>query len=634
MALWSVLLLRAGYLQFMPNDKIEALQKKQFNSNINLDARRGAIVDRNGKELALSTAVYSIYADPKDITAKKAVARNLSKIIKENPDTILKKIKDSKKRFVWIRRQADENVKIAIEKLKMRGIGIIQEWKRVYPNENLLAHTLGFLGKDGQALEGLEKSYDKQLRGDTKKVVVKKDARGVALLSDGLIFTESPEGSELQLTIDYDLQYRLDQELNKAVTDFDADNAIGIILDAKTSAILAMSTLPSFDANDALNYSGEVRKNKVITDAFEPGSTMKTFAIATALDKKLITPNKKYFCENGQFKIGDKIVREADSHHSFGDLTVTEILMNSSNIGSTKIAFDLGEETLYSALQNFGFGSKSKLDLIGESKGILKSPPWGKHLLSNISFGHGVAVTPLQIANAYASIANGGILNTPHIVNSWVNVETGEKEYRQVPEGRRVISKETADMMKLMLTAATGKTATGYNARVNGYIVGGKTGTAQKVNPNQRGYLPNSYLSSFAGFIPTQDPKFVIYVLVDNPKKAYYGSQVAAPIFSRIASYAVRKEGIAPVMIAEKNKNKENSATQDIVQNFANNSVQDEIKQNMVPDLTNMTLREALKQITGSDISLKVRGAGVIKKMNPEPGQILDKNKPITVILE
>lgn len=626
--LWGALILRAGFLQFMPNEKMEALQAKQFHSKINLESRRGAIVDRNGRELALSTAVFSIYADPQMIKAKKDTARRLAKIVKESPDSIYKKIKDKNKRFVWIKRQTDESSKLAIEKLKIQGVSFVQEWKRVYPNETLLAHTLGFLGNDGQALEGVELAFDKKLRGDQRKVVVKKDARGVMLLNDGLLFTETPEGSEVQLTIDYDLQFRLDQELSRAVHEFEADNAIGIILDAKTSAILAMSTLPAFDANEALKYDGEVRKNKAITDAFEPGSTMKTFVIAKALQEKIATPNKKYFCENGRFKVADRIVREADSQHKFENLSVTEILALSSNIGTTKIAFELGEQNLRSALNDFGFGRKTGLEL-ADSKGILNPLPWGQHLLSNISFGHGVAATPLQMANAYAAIANGGILNTPYIINSWTDPNTGKNETHQMGSGERVIDKEVADSMRMMLTAVTDKSGTGFNARVNGYIVAGKTGTAQKVNPKGRGYLPNAYVSSFAGFIPANDPHFVIYVLVDNPRKAYYGSQVAAPIFSRLASYAVRKEGIPPVLIAEKPAQlKETSGI------VANLNIKENITQNRVPDLSNMTLREAIRSIQGSDINLKVRGAGLIKRMIPEPGSILDKDKPITVILE
>src|SRR5207253_2623837 len=288
---------------------------------------------------------------------------------------------------------------------------------------------------------------------------------------------------------------------------------------------------PTFDVNKAMKTAPEVRRDKVATDAFEPGSTMKTFVIATALREGLAAPNTKFFCENGSFKVGDKVIHEAEAKEVFGNLTVSEILALSSNIGTTKIAFKMGAETLRQGLLDFGFGSKLGLDLPGEARGSVQALPWRPHLLSNISFGHGIAVTPLQIANAYAAVANGGVLNTPYIVQSMRDSETGQvKEMQQKPI-RRVLTAEQASQMKIMLSGVTAPGGTGKNARVNGFIVAGKTGTAQKVDPNGRGYIKGAYISSFAGFIPANDPKFVIYVALDRPRKGFYGAQVAAPIF-------------------------------------------------------------------------------------------------------
>ncbi|MEN0059769.1 MAG: penicillin-binding protein 2, partial [Bdellovibrio sp.] len=332
------------------------------------------------------------------------------------------------------------------------------------------------------------------------------------LINDGLLFLENPEGSELRLTVDSELQYRLESELENTVKTFEADHAVGVILDARTSAVLALASSPTFDVNKPAKVAPEFRRNKIVTDAFEPGSTMKTLVIAAALNRGLIKPNTKFYCEKGVFRIGDRVIREAESKEKFEDLTVAEILAVSSNVGTTKIAFKMGPEALRQGLLDFGFGQKTGVEFPGEAKGSVLPLPWRQHLLSNISFGHGISATPLQIANAYAAIANGGVLNTPYIVQSIRDSETGEVVETPVKPLRRVLSSEQAAQMRAMLLGVTTQGGTATNARVEGFMVGGKTGTAQKVNPHGRGYLKGAYISSFAGFIPANDPRFVIYV--------------------------------------------------------------------------------------------------------------------------
>ncbi|MES3039008.1 MAG: penicillin-binding protein 2, partial [Bdellovibrionota bacterium] len=549
--LWTVLILRAAYLQFLPHERLTNLQNRQFQTIVNLEARRGPILDRQGRDLALSTTTYSLYADPKILEGKRNVARKLAKELDDTYEVILNKIKDPSRRFVWIQRWMPQEKMQKIKAMKIRGLSFVEEWRRVYPNDSLLAHTLGFMGNEGQGLEGVELAYNKDLLGDHKKIIVRRDARGRPLMAEGLLFTENPDGDEIKLTIDSELQYALENELSSAVKEFEAGSAYGIILDAKTSAIRAIATAPAFDLNKAQRVAPEIRRNRTITDSYEPGSTMKTFLIATALREKLIQPNTKFFCENGAMKVGDRIIREAEAREKFGWMTVTEILAVSSNIGSTKIAFEVGPEKLRQGLEDFGFGHKSGVDLPGEVRGTVLPLPWRQHLLANISFGHGVTASPLQIANAYAAIASGGTLHQPYIVESIRRHETGEVIETKPKVIRQVLTKEDAEKMRMILTAVTGKGGSGINARVNGFLVGGKTGTAQKVNPTGRGYIKGGYISSFGGFIPAHDPQFVIYVAIDEPKKGYYGAQLAAPMFSRIASYAVRREGIAPLILSE-----------------------------------------------------------------------------------
>lgn len=641
MVLWGALILRAAYLQFLPNEKLQSLQNRQFQTVVTLQARRGAIVDRNGRDLAMSSTAYSLYADPKILEKRKQLAKNIAKELGVSTESVYSKIKDANKRFVWIQRLMDEEKANKIKAWNVRGLSFVEEWKRIYPNESLLAHTLGFLGSEGQGLEGLEKSFEAELKGNSKKVSVRRDARGRPLIADGLLFTENPDGNEVKLTVDSDIQYNLENELAQAVTDFEADSAVGVILDAQTSAIVAMASVPTFDVNKAMKTAPELRRDKVATDAFEPGSTLKTLVIASALRQGVLAPNTKFFCENGSFKVGDKIIREAEAHENFGNLTASEILAVSSNIGTTKIAFKMGDDGLRQGLLDFGFGNKLGADLAGEARGTVQALPWRPHLLSNISFGHGIAVTPLQMANAYAVIANGGVLNTPYIVQSIRDNETGLVKNMDPKPIRRVLTSEQASQMKMMLSAVTADGGTGKNARVEGFIVAGKTGTAQKVNPAGRGYIKGGYISSFAGFIPANNPKFVIYVAVDHPRKAFYGAQVAAPIFSRVASYAVRKEGLAPMLLSERNllpeKRKAIKMDREKSRGLATvtegDIVSTSLEMGIVPDVTNMTLREVLRRFSGKEISVKFRGQGLVSGVEPPVGAPLPESKEITVIL-
>lgn len=560
--LWVLMLGRAGYLQivsqYLPNERLKALQKKQFETVVTLNPRRGDVVDRNGRELAVSMTTYSLFADPKLIEEPRKVARKLSQELGlpvRQIEEKLKKNKPGKKRFVWIERQLQKATRDAIDGYKFRGLGFIEESSRIYPNDRLLSHVLGFVGGDGQGLEGLELEYNDQLQAVSKRVSVHRDARGRPLIVNGQIFNQVPDGSDVQLTIDRELQYILEQELTQAVHEHEADSAVGIVLDAQTSEILAMANAPTFDPNHPSDFALDHKRNRAVTDSFEPGSTMKTFVIAGAMARGLIEPNTKFDCEGGVLHIGKRVIREADTQHKFGLLTTSEILALSSNVGATKIAGKLGDEQLRQTLLSFGFGDKTGVDLPGEAKGILQPTPWHEHLLANISFGHGIAATPLQIANAYAAIASGGYLHQPYIVKSVRDHETGEVVDTKPVTLRRILNDDQVAKMKIMLTGVTADAGTGVNARVPGYPVAGKTGTAQKVKDRSegRGYLRGGYVSSFAGFIPANDPKFVIYIVVDHPRKGYYGAAVAAPVFARVARFAVRHSGLAPVLISDNN---------------------------------------------------------------------------------
>lgn len=669
---WSLLLLRVFVLQMFPHQRLERLEAKQYETTVKIEGRRGSIYDRNGTILAMSAPAYSLYADPQLLWEERAsVAKKLQKALGLNVRETLGLLKDKNKRFVWVERQLSPSTVEKIKALKIRGLGFIEEPRRVYPDEDILKPILGVVGQSGNGLEGIEKQYNSILRGNPKKVQVRRDARGRPLQINGLLVTEVEDGSDVHLTIDRELQYVLHRELARTVQEQGAAGAVGVILDAQTSEVRAMDAVG--EPMGAVAKERETWRNRPILEAFEPGSTMKTFIAAAGLQMRKWQPNTRFNCEGGKLKIGRRVIGEADSHHKFGWLTISEILAFSSNIGVTKMAFELGEVPVKQYLSMFGFGRKTGIDLPGEAKGIIQGGNWSQHLLSNVSFGHGLAVTPIQIANAYAAIANGGILRVPRVTKSptsmvsswefpWGQPQQDNSERNDVV---RVLSESEAQTMRLLLAGVTAPGGTGVSAVVPGYPVAGKTGTAQKVNPNSRGYLPGEYISSFAGMIPANEPRFVIYVAIDSPKKQYYGSQVAGPLFSQLATFAVRHEGLAPRWLNE-------NQAQGLLPRFASKKSQEKAPVNsstagdtpigeslsaqkkigvaqavgpnkdvpvvepvvgLMPDLEGLTLREVQERLQNHELRVNLHGSGKVIRFHPEEGAPFKENDIIDIWL-
>lgn len=546
-AVWCLVLSRAFYIQVWPNEKLAQLQERKYKTRIKLNSQRGSFLDKDKREIAMSQISYSIYADPKLIKAPKAASRLLAKALGVSYESVYSKIKDRNRRFSWLQRFVDESKLVKVKAMELAGVSYVQEWKRVYPFESLYKGIIGFVGQDGVGLEGLELRYDKWISGDNEKVNVKRDARGRPLNIDGMLVTESQMGNDLVMTIDTDLQFYFETQLKETLSRFEGEGAIGIVLDAATSEVRSMVSVENHSRREL------IIKQKAITDVFEPGSTLKPFVMALGLEENLIQANSKIFCENGKMKVADRWIKESDQHHQFGYLSPSEILAFSSNIGVAKIGFQLGTDRLRDGLTRFGFGQKTQVDFPGESKGVVHETPWNAHLLANVSFGQGISVNALQLTNSFAALVNGGLLHKPVLVKGRRNAETQEYVEMERAVPTRVISKKTSDLLKVMLSSVTHEGGTGVNARVPGFLIGGKTGTAQKASSKFRGYEPNAYLSSFIGFIPVHEPKYVIYVMVDTPKKSFYGSQVAAPVFAKVASFLARKEGMVPNLISDKN---------------------------------------------------------------------------------
>lgn len=623
---WSVLILRGLQLQMWPSENLKQASQRQYQRIVKLNSKRGDIYDRNNSKLAISVPTYSLFADPLIMKSPRQISAKLAKILPLSQKSIYKKLTKKNTRFVWIQRQLTEDIKNKIVALDERGLGFKDEFKRVYPNKNLLAHVIGFTGADGRGLEGLEARYDSFLRADQKEWNMPKDARGRFLVEDGWLFMQDRDGEDLVLTIDADLQYVVEQELKRAIDYHRADAAWAVVLDPKTSEVLAISSQPDFDLNYPTTAPMSHRRNRVLTDVYEPGSTMKTIFMASALKAGIIEPNTMVDTSEGKVEIDGRIIRESDENHRFPRLSATEILAYSSNVGVAKLALKMDDEQIFETMKDFGFGEKAGFDILGESRGLLINPPWRDHLKANISFGHGVAVTALQVASAYAVVANGGVLNRPYIVKQRRGID-GLVEVNTPQAMRRVLTTKDAEKLKMMLITAAGERGTGRMSRVKGFPVAGKTGTAQKVAADGSGYAADQYISSFVGFLPANAPEFLIYVVIDNPKQhGYYAADTAAPVFSRIAEYAVNRKGLAPVTISEN----------DIVKTIeAEKVIAEQVDENIIPNMSGWSMREVVRFLHNKDIDAKVIGSkGRVVRTTPSEGQEWPEDKKIRIYMQ
>ena len=503
-------------------------------------------------------------------------------------------------------------------------MGFIEEPKRRYPNGKLLSQVLGFTGSEGHGLEGLELIYNDILSGQEQKIITPRDARGRPLFVGVGLSLNRSRGSDIYLTIDSDLQFVLERELSSSLKKFSARFAMGLILDAQTSEILAMAQSPNFDPNNPFKYDSQLYRNRISADVFEPGSTFKTLIAAVAL-KEGIPPHTQYDGGGGQLKIGKHIIREAESDHQYNLLSIPEIVSLSSNVGSAVMALNLTDNVLYSSLKEFGFGEKLFVDFPLEGKGFLPSPPWQDIGTATIGFGQGVSATPLQMAVAYTAIANGGFIKKPSILSSTVNLSGQETRAEAPSVVRRVLSQEQTSALALMLTQATSQKGTGNLARIQGFLTAGKTGTAQKPDLKKGGYLKGKYISSFIGFVPANRPKFVIYIALDSPQKLFYGSVVAAPVFSTVGSYAVRRAGLSPSFIEEPHVLKEKKKV--LTKTFVPR------KTEKTPSFKGLSLRKALQKAKSLNIKLRVKGSGWVQSSSPLTGETLPKNRIVSVTL-
>jgi cell division protein FtsI (penicillin-binding protein 3) len=532
---------KAMYLQIFCRSWLSEKAANQYEVSLKSSGKRGTIYDRNLREMAVSIDVTSIAAHPPQIKNPKAAAESLAKALKINRNVLAERL-TSEKKFVWIKRKVTPKEAETVRNLNIDGLDFLREHKRFYPNKTLASQLIGFTDIDDDGVEGIEFYCNDDLKGAVSRYTVLRDAHGRGFEAENTADSDS-SGKNLVLTIDSNIQYIAETTLAETVTKFSAKSGMAVVMATGTGAVLALAHFPFLNPNALNEFDQELWRNRVITDPFEPGSTMKIFSAAAAIESGSSSPNSIFYCENGEYRVGRHVVHDT---HEYGWLSLQQIIKYSSNIGAIKFSTKTGSEHLFRTLRNFGFGTKTGIDCPGETAGSLASfKKWTKIDAGTISFGQGISVSALQLIAATSAIANKGIFMKPYVVQA-ITDRNGRLIKSFAPsEGRRVISEKTAKTLTRIMQTVTTEGGTGVNAALEGYSVCGKTGTAQKIGNNGT-YANGKYISSFVGFVPSEHPKVAVLVIIDEPKGQHYGGTVAAPGFRNIAQKTLAYMNLSP----------------------------------------------------------------------------------------
>jgi cell division protein FtsI (penicillin-binding protein 3) len=626
---------RAFHLQVLGQQDWERRAERQHQKVIPLIPQRGTIFDRHGEALAVSLEVDSIYLEPQKVSDPAAAARQLADALGLKVRSVRAKL-NSGKGFLWLKRQVSPRESELVRAMGLEGVGFTKEHRRFYPNSEVGAQIIGFTGLDPEGLEGLELKYDSVLLGQGGFLVTERDALGRGLGGGGEETVQGGEpGSDLHLTLDKNLQYIAEKELAEGVKSSHARAGTVVVLDPSSGEVLAMASQPDYNPNAFSRYRPRQWRDRAICDTYEPGSTMKMFLLAAALDKGVVKPSTVIDCENGAYRVGGKTIHD---HHPYGRLKLPEILKVSSNIGAAKVGQALDRENFYNYLRDFGFGETSGIDLPGEQPGLLRKPShWFDIDLAAISFGQGLTVTPLQIAAAAAAIANGGYLMQPYVVEQVVNPYGEVVESHQPKVRQQVVSTAVAKEVKNMLELVTEEGGTGTLASVPGYRVAGKTGTAQKVDPVTGTYSTDKIEASFVGFVPADDPKLVILVVLDEPEGRTFGGLVAAPIFSRIAAQGLRylkvapREPVAPGSLPPLDEALAHQEAAVDVPAALPDARQGESP--VMPNCMGMSYRQVLQTMENIKLNIRLDGSGRVIRQHPKPGEAIKFGSEVWVRL-
>ena len=527
-------------LQLVSADILQKYAENQYIMRFEMAPRRGLVCDVRGRELAVSMKVPSVFANPYEIENPVEVSARLNRILNINQDKILKRL-NRKKYFVWIKRKISNEEFQMIEAAEIPGIHFIKESKRFYPQGELASHVLGFVNIDNVGQEGIERTFENYLLGEAGYRKTQKDAKKRELFSFSDINTSVRDGDTVYLTIDTTIQYIAEREVDKVFKKYHPESVSIVVMDPHTGAILALANRPTFDPNQYGKVDGDKRRNRVITDIYEPGSTFKVIAASAALEEKLFLRDEKIYCENGEYKMSGRRMPLHD-YHSYGWLSFDDVIKKSSNIGTVKIAQRLGSEKLHEYIRRFGFGARTNINLPGEQFGIFHPlNKWTRSSMSAVPIGQEIAVTSLQMVRAFSVFANGGWLVEPQICSRIENVEGVVIKTMDMNKRERILSSETCRDMREILQKVVSRDGTAYRAALDNFSAAGKTGTAQKADLVRGGYAENKYVASFIGFAPADDPSITILVTVDEPPwRVRFGGTIAAPVFKNVAEDVLR----------------------------------------------------------------------------------------------
>lgn len=661
--LWMFVIgVRLVYLQVSRHDKLVERARQQQQDAIETSPQRGLLLDRNGAELARSIDTDSVFVAPVDLIDEKnahgtqanieCTANGLAAGLKQDKNQLHKQLSDAvsdKKKFVWIARRLSHDVSTQLRVQNLPAVHFRKESKRFYPNGSLASHVLGFVGLDNIGLGGVEKVYNQKITGEPGKLFLEKDSEGKAY--ESFEIPASP-GQTIVLTLDQSVQYRTERALADAVQRSRAKSGTAIVLDPRNGEILALANVPTFDPNNVGASNQEERSNWALQNVYEPGSTFKIVAFSAALEKGLAKPEDRIDCQMGAITVAGRVIHD---HHSFGSLTLIEALAKSSNVAAIKLGIRVGDESMYEYIKRFGFGSRTGVELAGETPGLLNPlRRWQPSSIGSIAIGQEIAVTPLQMAAAFGALANGGVRIAPHLVRE-IRMSSGVVVYRTEPEQRRVVSDGTAAALRNMLESVT-LNGTAKQAQLDGYTAAGKTGTAQKIDPKTRTYSATKHIASFVGFAPVSAPQVVIIVVIDEPAGAYHGGDVAAPVFREIAEQILPDLGVVPdtdfktpiELIAEqrsKQKPSQSNATendQGHSENYPQVAGSDgrggEVvyaaasdRAMLMPNLHGRSVRDVARACAQLGLQVEAHGEGRVARQKPAPGAEIQPGEVVYV---
>jgi cell division protein FtsI (penicillin-binding protein 3) len=613
------LLGRLTHLQVLKHEEYSRLAESQHAKTIPLKPKRGPILDRSGLVLAVSSKAESLYALTSRVDDPEQLAQRLAPILGEPARDIARRL-DSAKRFVYLKRRLPPEVAQAVRDLKEPALGFVEESLRLYPNRELAAQLVGFEGMDGRGLAGIEQSWDAHLAGTEGKALVERDALGREVTGAPKVLKPSTPGQGVMLTIDATLQYLAEKEIEAAWRRTRSKAAMAIAMDPRTGEILALAIRPTFNPNSFATATDDDRRARAVSDPFEPGSTFKVIMAAAALEEGVVRPQDRVFGENGAITVANTTIHD---WKRYGWLTFTEVLQNSSNVGSIKVGLSLGKERYYKYITGFGFGAPTGVGLPGESRGQLRPPrQWSGLSLASMSIGQEISVTALQMVTAFAAVANGGRLMQPQIVRAVLDAQGRESRGFEPRAVRQVVSPETARTLTDIMTTVV-REGTGHAAAIPGYDVAGKTGTAQKLDPATRRYSHAPGVLSFAGFVPADEPRLAILVMLDEPKNEKWGSEAAAPIFAAIAREALRSLNVPPRDTTPVPIVRGEMAAAPAPGLLAGAPVRP-VGLGVAPDgaalmprLAGLSLRQAMEALAPFDVGLEVSGRGIVVAQSP-----------------